>query len=124
MPILKIHKYIGETPLEAIRKLNIPGKISYAGRLDPMAEGQLLVLTGDDCQHQNDYHNLDKRYRFELLLGLTTDSYDTLGLVKNIPNPDSNHISKRILDYCGKRSQSYPPFSSVRVKGKPLWYYA
>jgi tRNA pseudouridine55 synthase len=128
MPILKIHKPIGETPLETIGKLNIPGKISYAGRLDPMAEGQLLVLTGEDCQQQNDYHNLDKIYRFELLLGLTTDSYDILGIVNNDPNPnpdpDPNQISIRIADYCGKHCQSYPPFSSARVKGKPLWYYA
>ena len=119
MPVLTIHKPIGETPLETIRKLNMSCRISYAGRLDPMAEGQLIILTGADCQHQNEYHNLDKIYRFELLLGLTTDSYDTLGLVKNVA-----FTTPCILEYVGEHIQPYPPFSSARVNGKPLWYYA
>ena len=50
MPVLRLYKSIGRTPLEVINEYKDKNKttiekISYAGRLDPMAEGQLLVLT-------------------------------------------------------------------------------
>ena len=75
--LLTIHKEVGETPLQAlirVRKLHhiaedVP--LAYAGRLDPMAEGILLVLIGDTCKSQNEYHRLDKKYVFEMLLGIT-----------------------------------------------------
>ena len=50
MPVLKIYKPIGKTPLEIIKmiKKNYKhyenSKMSYAGRLDPMAHGILIIL--------------------------------------------------------------------------------
>ena len=86
--IFTIHKEIGETPLEAIRKLKLKEKASYAGRLDPMASGKLLVLTGEDCLCQNEYHHIDKSYNFDLILGFQTDSLDILGVIQEV-NSDS-----------------------------------
>lgn len=132
MTIIKLYKPIGKTPLELIneykKKHNIK-KISYAGRLDPMAEGEMLILTNDSCLKQNFYHNLGKTYRFELLVGLSTDTYDILGLVndiysKDISNEKKIELNSIIQNYIGKHMQKYPPYSSVRVKGNPLWYYA
>ena len=50
-----LEKAVGETPLSALERhrgehpelLGIP--MAYAGRLDPMASGKLLVLIGDEC---------------------------------------------------------------------------
>lgn len=130
MGIFTIYKPIGKTPLEVVNELKTKdstiNKISYAGRLDPMADGELLVLTNEDCSKQNTYHNCDKMYEFDLLLGIETDTYDILGIIKDNKLSDFNieKIIKYIEKLEGTHLQSYPPYSSVRVNGKPLWHYA
>ena len=80
-------KALGETPLVATERLrrerHIPRTtpLAYAGRLDPMATGTLLILIGDECKKQTKYHALDKVYTVELLIGIHSDSGDVLGIV-------------------------------------------
>ena len=131
--IITVYKPLGKTPLEVIecykKKHNI-NKISYAGRLDPMAEGVLLLLTESDCFKQNSFHNLSKIYRFKLLIGISTDTYDCMGFITNRYNKSNNKLDIEILvkkiqeKFVGKQVQEYPPYSSVRVNGKPLWFHA
>ena len=131
--ILTIYKPLGKTPLEVIeyykKKHNIH-KISYAGRLDPMAQGVLLLLTDSDCFKQNTFHNLSKIYRFKLLIGISTDTYDCMGFINNRYNKSNNNLDiqsivKQIQNkFIGEQIQDYPPYSSVRVDGKPLWVHA
>jgi tRNA U55 pseudouridine synthase TruB len=74
MPVA-IYKSLSETPLETIGKYRAQHpeigdvKIGYAGRLDPMAEGLLLLLIGDENRNKKEFENLEKR-RCRLLLGL------------------------------------------------------
>ena len=83
-----INKSLGETPLLAIQNyqrsdsalMHMP--LTYAGRLDPMASGKLLVLIGEECKKREKYDGLDKEYIFEILLGFSTDTGDVLGLPK------------------------------------------
>jgi tRNA U55 pseudouridine synthase TruB len=85
-----IEKNLGETPLEAVERwrtdTSTPSTIplAYAGRLDPMATGKLLVLMGEECKRQETYHNLDKEYEFEVLFGFNTDTFDVV-LVNALP---------------------------------------
>jgi tRNA pseudouridine(55) synthase len=128
--IFTIHKEIGETPLEAISKLklNLKEKASYAGRLDPMASGKLLVLTGEDCKRQNDYHNIDKSYNFDLILGFQTDTLDILGIIQEVTSESNLNLKETIpalVDFIKSIGyQEYPLFSSARVNGKTLWELA
>src|SRR5690606_34034568 len=84
--ILKLYKNLGETPLECIERFRAEHpeyaetKMTYLGRLDPMAEGLLLVLAGNTKDREK-YLALDKTYEFEVLWSFETDTYDTLGLV-------------------------------------------
>lgn len=72
-----IYKHIGETPLEALERFrreqgiaaDVP--MTYAGRLDPMAEGLLLILLGEECKNKEKYLGLDKEYEVEVLFGIT-----------------------------------------------------
>lgn len=130
--MLLIYKPIGKTPFEIINYLKTENitdkKLAYAGRLDPMAEGLLVILEGDECLDRKKFENLDKKYEFEVLFGIETDSYDTLGIIKN--TKFDNHynleekINKYILEHPKIFDQEYPPFSSARILGKPLFYYA
>ena len=131
-----LYKPIGKTPLEVIEqyKQKFPGesaeKMSYAGRLDPMAHGLLIGLKGDSVMFQKHAELMEKEYEFEILFGVTTDTFDILG------EPQSNKLTsfdiedvamqfkQNLHTFTGQISQQYPPYSSVRIKGKPLWYWA
>lgn len=127
-----IEKAVGETPLvtaERLRKnLNIPEHIplAYAGRLDPMASGKLLILIGDECKKQKEYHSFDKEYRVEILLGAQSDTGDVLGLIQPfvIPRITETNIQSVLTSLRGEISLPYPHFSSKTVRGKPLHVWA
>lgn len=96
--------------------------MAYAGRLDPMASGKLLVLVGEECRRQEEYHGLDKEYEFEVLLGSRSDTGDVLGLVdwKEATRIDEQKLKEVARSLTGSLSLPYPNFSSRTVRGKPL----
>lgn len=129
---LTTQKAVGETPLQALERLrtekSIPAStpLAYAGRLDPMASGTLLVLVGDECKVQEQYHSLDKEYKFEVLLGLGSDTHDILGIIESdqIIHPDKNTVTAILHTLVGTITLPYPHFSSKTVQGKPLHTWA
>ncbi len=124
-----LEKAVGQTPLECAESwrktvseaANLP--LSYAGRLDPMASGKLLVLIGDECKKQEHYHGLDKRYEFSVLLGVTSDTGDVLGrltIAESVPHVSASALRAAAKKFTGPISLPYPHFSSKTVQGKPL----
>jgi tRNA pseudouridine(55) synthase len=125
-----LEKEVGETPLSCAEKwratqtdlTGIP--LSYAGRLDPMASGKLLVLIGEECKHQTNYHGLDKEYEFSVLFGISSDTQDVLGRLQKTPTANStisgDDLEEIIVDLVGELTFSYPLFSAKTVQGKPL----
>jgi len=147
-PIIALYKNRGETPLECILRFKKQNseyeneKMTYAGRLDPLAEGLLLVLVGEECKSKEKYLCLDKTYEVDVLLGFATDTCDVLGVVQskvykvNIKNGGlalrseagkgessvfETEIQKVAQSFVGKFTQKYPPFSSKTIKGKSLF---
>lgn len=126
-----LEKKIGETPLEAInlwkQKFSEYQDVraSYAGRLDPMASGKLLIILGEECKKQKKYTGLDKEYEVEILLDVSSDTGDILGNVsyanKNTYPEHLRHIYTREI---GVHHLEYPIFSSKTVQGKPLFLHA
>lgn len=135
-PVLNLYKERGETPLARIERFrrdnpeykNLP--LSYAGRLDPMAEGVLLVLAGDENKKRDEYLGLDKEYIFEVLFGFATDTYDVLGVLDSAATRTSHkHVQVPLLmeyvaQMVGEQVQKYPPFSSKPLEGQPLFVRA
>ncbi len=133
---ITIYKNVGETPLEALRKARILHNIApevamtYAGRLDPMAEGLLLLLVGEECKNREKYFALSKEYEVQILFGVSTDTGDILGIINEVNLEKKNigeneEIIKEVLKKCsGKFTQTYPMYSSKTVGGKPLFSYA
>lgn len=125
---LTTEKSVGETPLIALERLRaekgldsyIP--LAYAGRLDPMASGKLLILVGDECKVQEKYHSLDKEYQVEILLGVSSDSGDVLGLLSpgTQKTVTENEVKTGLKKFVGPITLPYPHFSSKTVNGKPL----
>jgi tRNA pseudouridine(55) synthase len=129
---ITLEKAVGETPLSCLEawRANHPQyaavPLAYAGRLDPMASGKLLVLIGEECKRQTEYHDLDKAYEFSVLLGLRSDTLDVLGRIEPAARetqaePASAATLTKITDQLtGEIELPYPQFSARTVKGKPL----
>lgn len=132
--IFPIFKPIGQTPLQTIDEFRqkfpeyADQKISYAGRLDPMAEGLLLLVVGYQKGKEELLH-LDKIYEFSLILGIETDTYDLLGKVTRKEESfneqqKSSELHSSLHNFEGKIKQEYPAYSSKTVNGKQLFEYA
>ncbi len=127
-----IEKKVGETPLQCIHayKEKHPElasvSITYAGRLDPLASGKLLLLIGETCKQKEHYLKLDKQYEFEVLFGVSSDTADVLGRLSfESPLLIDRRIIRDTLDaMCGTLTLPYPHFSSKTVQGKPLHTWA
>lgn len=122
------HKKIGETPLELIHRIRLikpelaTEKLSYAGRLDPMAEGEMLIMVGDENNNRENFLSFDKEYEATFLFGTSTDTGDALGLIIDQSNEfPKQQIIDTIMNFTQIKSQKYPWFSSKTVSGIKLF---
>ena len=130
-PIL-LHKLVGETPLEVLERYRaahpeltgVP--MTYAGRLDPMASGLLLVLAGDDCKQKDALNALPKTYQAQILFGVGSDSFDVLGIptLSEAQLPSQAQIDEAISALVGTHQLEPPIYSSIPYQGKPLFTWA
>ena len=125
--IIHIKKLLGETPNDLIKRFREDNKeytnekISFAGRLDPMASGAMILLTGEDCKRQSDFTSLKKKYKFKLIRNIITDSNDILGIPQLFPEKiDKSNFKLEPQKF----TQKFPVYSSRVVKGHPLWWWA
>lgn len=133
--VVNVYKPIGLTPLQLVERFKEKypeykrKKIGYAGRLDPMAEGVLILLIGKENKESHKYQKLSKEYKFTAFFGIETDTYDILGLIKGkkiktCPKNFQKKLKASVKDIKGKLEQKYPPYSSYNIRGRALFYWA
>jgi len=129
--IVPIYKPLGYTSLQALRfwRQSYPQwnnvKMTYTGRLDPLAEGVMVIAVGEALRQQAQLQQTGKTYQAEILFGFNTDSYDILGLPQLVRKPfDRNKIEEHFKSLAGNFKFEMPPFSSYKVKGHPLFWWA
>lgn len=108
------------------KKLNI--KAAHTGVLDPLAEGVIIVLTGDERFKKIEYSkNWKKGYVFDIALGIATDSYDGLGLITKLDLPnnvfDTKNVQEVLKSFIGEYEQTVPLYSATKKDGKKLFLY-
>lgn len=130
MDILQVWKRIGETPLEALERAtqeyDKKTKACYTGRLDPMAQGVMTLLFGDQIHQSTTFNERSKTYRFQAVLGISTTSYDAMGRitqVRPVSFTEAEAFTAKLLELTGEITQVLPPCSAYRYKGKPLWVH-
>ena len=128
MPV-SVYKKIGETPKDLVDRYKKENsdvvKASYAGRLDPMANGLMILLVNNECKQQDKYLKLNKTYEFNILFGVKTDTYDVLGKLLSYSFIQHNLIENLdIKKYIKRFHQKYPPYSSIVVNKHPLWWWS
>lgn len=131
--VLNLYKQLGETPRERLERLRgaqphyAHEVLSYAGRLDPMAEGVMLCLVGSANKRREAYLELDKEYVLDILFGFDTDTYDILGRVMETGDASAltrEQVTRGLNEFRGHIAQEYPPYSSKAVEGKSLFEWA
>ena len=126
------YKRIGESPLDLINRLREEQpelkdeKMAYAGRLDPMAEGLVLIVIGKELKNFDHYLKMDKEYEAKMLFGFSSDTYDILGIAEKSVFQQINkmEVEKVLQKMEGEFNFSLPPFSSYKIRKKPLFWWA
>ncbi len=130
MAVHNFYKPLGGSPLDCIKQLKrlhpelMDAPMTYAGRLDPMAEGVIVFLSGEDRHRKEEFQNLPKTYQATFLFGLSSDTYDALGVIQQGNHAPKEKIENVLNDLTGSHSLPFPPFSSYKIKGKPLHWWA
>ena len=131
--MILVNKNVGETPLELVERVRrerpelATEKLSYAGRLDPMAEGEMLILVGEENKDREKFLGLDKEYIATFLVGVKTDTGDALGLIEDLTEETKSFessqqdIANKLLALREIKQQKYPWFSGQTVDGVKLF---
>ncbi len=102
-------------------------KVGHAGTLDPLATGLLIISIGKDTKLINTYQDMDKEYSGSMILGATTQSFDSEF------EPDNyfptEHINDDLLGkirrkFIGIIEQVPPKYSAVKIEGKSAYKLA
>ena len=133
--MLILNKPIGVTPIDYWKEYrdnvfrNPTLKGCVCGKLDPMARGQLLVLLGDKCKEMPRHLNHRKEYEVDIVLGISTDTQDVLGMW-DTPDTSINQLRfiQHLRAYKDITKQRFHPYSAICVTNqtglrKPLWWW-
>ncbi len=127
-----VDKPLGATPLQALalfrsaRGILETEKLAYAGRLDPLASGLMAVVHGELLKRQEEYWYLPKQYEAHVVLGVSTDSFDLMGMPRFLGHREHapERITAIVRGLVGKIDLSVPVFSSQRFQGEALFALA
>lgn len=127
--ILVLDKPSGFTSHDAVskmRKLFDTRQIGHTGTLDPMATGVLPILCGRAVKASEYLSAHDKAYEATFLLGKVSDTGDTDGAVQDTdaPIPNEHTVRSAAAAMVGKRMQTPPMTSAIKINGKKLLDYA
>jgi tRNA pseudouridine55 synthase len=104
-------------------------KVGHGGTLDPLAEGLLILGIGEYTKELNKFLKESiKTYIAEIILGARSTTYDREGKIypndNRINYPNTDRIKEVIRSFIGEIEQIPPPFSAVKIKGKPAYLLA
>jgi tRNA pseudouridine55 synthase len=121
---VSVYKKVGYTPLQVVEDIRPflleeeKSRITYVGRLDPMAEGWMHVLWSGDVEEKKKLSSLRKTYEVDVVFNIQTDTGDALGLVIST---DDTVISQKDIEgvlksFIGPFVYAYPAYSSPHIK--------
>ncbi|HUW81898.1 MAG TPA: tRNA pseudouridine(55) synthase TruB [Phycisphaerae bacterium] len=102
-------------------------KVGHAGSLDPFADGVLVVAIGRATKLVERLMGLPKLYRTTLRLGVTNATLDPEQPFEPVPvatPPSSQRLAEVLGHFVGLIDQVPPPFSAVKVGGRPAYKMA
>ncbi|MBP6086790.1 MAG: tRNA pseudouridine(55) synthase TruB [Pelolinea sp.] len=124
--VLVVDKPVGLSShqvVQIIRQGTHIKRAGHTGTLDPRASGVLVVLVGPAVRLSEYLSAEDKRYQATIKLGEKTDTYDTDGVVTGTSEISISleEFEAALQDFIGEIEQVPPPYSAIKVKGKPAY---
>jgi tRNA pseudouridine55 synthase len=113
--------------LQAVKRLFNANKAGHTGSLDPLATGVLPICLGEATKISGFLLDADKRYLATCKLGMTTDSGDADGEVKQtrpVGNIDEARLREVLESFLGTIQQVPPMHSAIKRNGTPLYKLA
>lgn len=105
----------------ALRKILEQKKVGFAGTLDPLANGLMIMGLGEYTKLLPYLEVSDKVYTVTAELGAVSNTYDGEGEIqrKKVEEPEKAEIEKLLKkEFSGKIEQVPPIFSAIQVDGK------
>lgn len=134
--LVLFNKPEGKTSYEIVEyfKKLTKKRVGHGGTLDPFAEGLLILGIGEYTKElQKFLKESIKTYIAEIELGKISSTYDREGEIKLVnkfsPNqpifiPNKSKLEEILQSFIGEIEQIPPPFSAVKIKGRPAYEYA
>ena len=128
--ILNINKPYGKTSFNVVatvKRLTGERRVGHTGTLDPTATGVLPICLGQGTRVSQFLMEATKKYKAQIELGVTTDTYDASGSV--VRQADSSGIDRDTVKtsleaFRGDIRQTPPMYSAVKHGGRPLYSLA
>jgi tRNA pseudouridine55 synthase len=102
-------------------------KVGHAGTLDPFASGLLIILINSATKSFVSYQRCEKEYVGEILLGMTTDTYDITGKISDRHDAGNScdftleQLNDTAGGFIGTIEQIPPKFSALKQRGAKLY---
>ncbi len=128
--LLNLDKPAGMTSRDVVnrvQKLVKPVKVGHAGTLDPLATGVLVICLGQATRLVPYIHEFSKTYVAEFLLGVTSETDDTEGELRRVPDAPlltAGAVETALPRFCGRILQTPPTHSAVKVQGRRAYALA
>lgn len=125
--ILNLYKPVGVTShdlVAGVRRVLREKRVGHAGTLDPAAHGVLPICVGQATRVVEFLSDARKVYCAEIVLGLTTDTYDREGAVTSlrpVPELSRDELERAAETLRGPIMQLPPLYSAIKVGGQPLY---
>lgn len=106
----------------ALRKMAGQRRVGFAGTLDPLASGLMILALGEYTKLLPHLEAKDKVYQVSLKLGVISNTYDADGEVipyAQAKQPTLAEIESLLTkEFTGKIQQIPPKFSAIQIGGK------
>ncbi|MEG0504952.1 MAG: tRNA pseudouridine(55) synthase TruB [Raoultibacter sp.] len=124
--VVGIKKPVGMSSHDVVnrcRRIFGEKRVGHAGTLDPLAQGALLICVGPATRLDAYIANHDKRYRFRVTFGISTDTDDAAGEVirrGEVPPEvfDESFAQTFVGNLVGPQKQMPPVYSAIKVDGQ------
>ncbi|MDP2726407.1 MAG: tRNA pseudouridine(55) synthase TruB [Dehalococcoidia bacterium] len=128
--ILNINKPSGISSFQVVanvRRLTRNRKVGHGGTLDPAAVGVLPVFLNHATRLVEYFMHTSKTYCARIVLGATTDTYDTEGKVLTTADPSGvtrEQVELALNSFRGEIEQIPPMHSALKRQGQRLYILA
>lgn len=106
-----------------LRRLLGLKKVGFAGTLDPLASGLLILASGSATKLLDIFHEWPKVYQAAITFGKTSSTYDLEGEIEEIKNAKAFSLAilqASLKKLTGEIDQQAPIYSAKKIAGQKL----